>query len=170
APRPPAVGLGLIPVHVHDGIPRLERHDGIEAPLPPGAVMAADPEQRVLGPLPAAPLPGAPFPERPPSVPAVFHELLELRVRHRGRGDAERPYPDGMRPFLVFEDEGLIGCRPEGEGATGDSDVTRAVGRVQRRPGGPRIEAGEARTRVTEGVQNEGDVLILNTLRYPRPR
>src|SRR5438132_6050326 len=140
-------------------MPRLERHDGIEAPLPPGAVMAADPEQRVLGSLPAAPLPGAPFPERPPPVPAVLHELLELRVRHRGRGDTERPYLDGMRPFLVVEDEGLVGCRPEGEGATRDSDVTRAVGRIQRRPGGPGINAGKARTRVAKGVQDEGEGL-----------
>src|SRR5437879_13604473 len=53
---------------------------------------------------------------------------------------------------------------PEGEGATGDSDVTRAVGRIQRRPGGPGIEAGKARTRVAEGVQDEGEVLGVHVL------
>src|SRR5207245_6241949 len=52
----------------------------------------------------------------------------------------------------------------EGEGATRDSNVARAVGRIQRRPGGPGIDAGKARTRVAKGVQDEGEVLGVHVL------
>src|SRR2546430_15120597 len=69
-----------------------------------------------------------------------------------------------MRPFLIVEDEGLVGCRPEGEGATRNSNVARAVRRIQRRPGGPGIDAGKARTRAAKGVQDEGEVFGVHVL------
>src|SRR5205823_15096536 len=99
-PRPAAERLRLVPVHVHDRLPGIERHEQIEPPLEPAATPLLAPEERMLGPLAPAPVPAAPAPPFAPPIAAVVDEGLELRVGDGRRGDPERLDLDGMRPLL----------------------------------------------------------------------
>src|SRR5262249_38722404 len=79
-PRPATERLGLVPVDVHDRVPRLERLAQIEPSLePPPSVLM--PEQRMLRALTATPIPAASAPAFATPIAVVVDEGLELRVR-----------------------------------------------------------------------------------------
>src|SRR5207237_1774733 len=84
-PGPPTERFRLVPVDVHDRVPRLERHEQFEPSLEPAAALAL-PEQRMLGALAPAPVPAAPAPALTTPIAAVVDEGLALRVRDGRRG------------------------------------------------------------------------------------
>src|SRR5262249_26906164 len=140
--RPPAVRLGLVPTDLRHGMPRIERHDGVEAPLVPETVRL-DPEERMLGLRPPAPVPGPPAPELPPRVPGVVDERLVLGIGDRRCRDAKRLDLDLVPPLLVVEDERLVRGGAEAEAASRDSDVVQAIPGIDGRIGGGGVLEGK---------------------------
>src|SRR5919204_2381869 len=69
-PGPSTERFGLVPVDVHDRVPRFERHEQIEPSLEPASVLTL-PEQRMLGALTPAPVPAAPSPALATPIAAV---------------------------------------------------------------------------------------------------
>src|SRR5262249_55247674 len=67
---PAAVRVGLVPVDVHDRMPRLERSHGVEAPLVPAAAVPARPEEWMLDRPPAPPGPTRAGPRLPAAATA----------------------------------------------------------------------------------------------------
>ncbi len=161
-PRPAAERLRLVPVHVHDRMPWIERHEPIESSLEPAAGPLLAPEERMLDRLPPAPVPAAPAPPFAPPIAAVVDEGLELRVGDGRRGDPERLDSDGMCPLLVVEDERLVGIGAEHEGAAGDGDVVRAELGIDRRRATGRIEARGPR--IAQGLEDRRQVLGVHVL------
>ena len=161
-PRPAAERLRLVPVHVHDRMPGIERHEPIEPPLEPAAAPLRAPEERMLGPLAPAPVPAAPAPPFAPPIATVVDEGLELGVGDGRRGDPEGRDLDGMRPLLVVEDEWLAGIGAEHEGAAGDGDVVRAELGIEGRRARGRREA--RRARVAQGLEDRRQVLGVHVL------
>src|SRR5206468_1636602 len=82
APRPAAIGLGLVPAHVEDGAMRLQSQPAVEvAPLP--AIARTTPVDRPLGADHGAPPPALFAPQLAAAVAAVLHESGELVLGHR---------------------------------------------------------------------------------------
>src|SRR5688500_8103819 len=129
SPGPTTERLRLVPIHMHDGVPGLQRQGEIEALLEPASADAL-PEQRILDALTPPPIPAAPSPALAPSITTVLDEGLELRVRHWGGGNAERGDLHGMCPLLIIEDERLVGIGAQPERSAGYGDVVFAEIRV----------------------------------------
>src|SRR2546425_2059298 len=163
--RPAAERLRLVPVHVHDRVPRLEGPQQVEAALAP-ATAGALPEQRMLGALAAAPVPAAPSPALATPIAAVVDEALELRVGDGRRGDPERLDLDGVRPLLVVEDERLVGFGAPRGTAAGGGDVARAETGID--GGRRRGRGGEAwRPRGAQRLEDRRQGLALHVLLQP---
>src|SRR5262249_10341158 len=133
APACPAtIRRGLVPVHVHDGVPGAKGHEHSELTLVPAAIVPPCPEERARGPLAPQPGPALPIPELPPTIPVVLDERLKLRIGDWCRPDAEWAHLDGMRPLLVVEYEWLLRRSPEEKRPAGNRDITRLVPGVDR--------------------------------------
>src|ERR687886_682274 len=119
---PPAVGLGLVPVDVDDGLVGRYGLYLIKPAVIP-AVASFRPVDRVLGGDGATPHPALVAPELAALVAAIVHERGKLRVgdgaaRHLEGGDL-----DAVGPLFVVEDEGEVGGRTAHELSAGDAGV-----------------------------------------------
>src|SRR5574337_955836 len=106
---PPAVGLRLVPVHMDDGGMRLEWKKLVEMPPQPSA-LPATPIERMLGARLGAPDPSLMAPQFTPKVAPIAYKFSKFAVSHRRPRHSESRDLDRMRPFLVVEDKGQIGC------------------------------------------------------------
>src|SRR5581483_1451489 len=145
---PLRVRVGLVPIDMYHRKLSLKRQPFIEDALKPSAAvffpikrmrdfLVADSPRRGLfavekfcerlregrGAAVVEPLPTLIRPELFPAVAAVVYERGELRVRHRIARDAKRLHLDGVRPFLIVEDEKGIARSAEHESPAGDADV-----------------------------------------------